>query len=608
MKWPTVPPLFEVATAVLCVCDMVTDVLVARQFYYEGHMEWFTMAVSSLFTAYAVYSAMASQCLFVDRWGKRGTPIRRVLYALVAAPFAPAFPVVVWLTQRRRMSHYCRILGLYTQPDAAADVKAWGCDGGDSLSRAGREALAANVAERRWLGAFQASLVPHMKANAGFYVETVVEAAPQAVIQLVAVTALGEASGLQLLSMCLSLFSIVTKAYVVCVTYDLRAMAFKAALIAFDVFSLFHVFATVLARATHPSSTGDSPFTRLDLVAAISAPVRVWGVLSLWSDGLSPPPRSAPVATVLFGFFNQGASISDAECDARLTHVLQCVVERMRSARLGREANVFRRFAGLTPQNIAGGRRQSYDGAPCKALAAALIASVVTGDEDLYAWDRTPLDRPLFGPGLGPAARRPLATRSSTATFRSDVQRCALAAWVSCVSCFARAGPLLVRFVRRSRGAGATTTPVSRRRLMALVVLVYATLPLGYPLLQVLSSELPHSSAAYVCSSLTLGCAYAAAIAVVIGLEPHFERFVTFTRAFRRVVDAMGPVDVPRGSGVLEAMVAQYFTVDPPAAVKAAVPVSVMPHDIAEEVSSFLDASDLRTRDLPAATCIALRR
>jgi hypothetical protein len=93
----------------------------------------------------------------------------------------------------------------------------------------------------------QKSMQKHVKANVGFYVETVVEAIPQAVIQLIAVTALGQATTLQLLSMCLSLFSIVSKAYIVSVSFDLRAMLFKASLVAFDVFSMFYLFATVLA-------------------------------------------------------------------------------------------------------------------------------------------------------------------------------------------------------------------------------------------------------------------------------------------------------------------------------------------------------------------------
>uniref|UniRef100_A0A7S1PND7 XK-related protein n=1 Tax=Neobodo designis TaxID=312471 RepID=A0A7S1PND7_NEODS len=253
---------FEIFTAALSIVDVLSDVLVAMQFYDAGHMGWFWMVIASLFVSNCVYSVMAMAMVLDERWQMSPTSNnwRAAGYFCAVFPFAQAFPLVQWFLEVREQVKQ-DALGpkvVHSKRRAYATESDDGDDGmpltrsdswtAQATSRAAQEDLDEDEQLRLFVRRMHKSFERHMKANAGFYVETVVEAAPQAVIQLVAVTALGEATGLQLLSMCLSLFSIVTKAYVVCVTYDLRAMAFKAALIAFDVFSLFHVFATVLAR------------------------------------------------------------------------------------------------------------------------------------------------------------------------------------------------------------------------------------------------------------------------------------------------------------------------------------------------------------------------
>jgi hypothetical protein len=88
-----------------------------------------------------------------------------------------------------------------------------------------------------------------------FYVESGIESAPQAIIQLLAITFLGRASAAQLVSLCCSLFSIASKAFVISQAYQIRVMVFQFSLAAFDVFSTFYLFSTLVAQETQTQTT-----------------------------------------------------------------------------------------------------------------------------------------------------------------------------------------------------------------------------------------------------------------------------------------------------------------------------------------------------------------
>ena len=119
--------------------------------------------------------------------------------------------------------------------------------GDDARSRAVRDeweaARRARIMQRRMEKAMRA----HFRRYGLFYVESGIEAAPQAVIQLVAISFLGSPSTAQLASLAMSLFSIVSEAMIFSHSFDVRVMAGKFCLAAHDVFSTFYLFSTLLS-------------------------------------------------------------------------------------------------------------------------------------------------------------------------------------------------------------------------------------------------------------------------------------------------------------------------------------------------------------------------
>jgi hypothetical protein len=226
---------FDVLTAVLSVVDVVSDGLVAQQFYDEGAMLWFWLVVGSLFISNVLYAAGGVIVLHDQHNFDTAGAKKSFMWFSLLFPIAQALPLAHWLAQCWRDRHdTCNVPPASTtgkpMPTAATADDLEGC-----------------AAEAALIARFNAGFETHMRQHAGFYMETVVEAVPQAVIQLLAVTALGRASPVQLLSMSLSLFSIVSKAYAVTKVFDLRLIIFNASAVAYDAFALFYLFSTLAA-------------------------------------------------------------------------------------------------------------------------------------------------------------------------------------------------------------------------------------------------------------------------------------------------------------------------------------------------------------------------
>lgn len=128
------------------------------------------------------------------------------------------------------------------------------------------------------------------------------------------------ASGVQVFSLALSVTSIVSKAYVASVSCDLSVSAAKFAMIAYDIFALFYVFAAIVAPGPAEARVPFVPGVELTTFAAVwfwkgavvagltAAASAVSGVIlfvSAREDFLSRPPgrcnRAKDVAELLAG-------------------------------------------------------------------------------------------------------------------------------------------------------------------------------------------------------------------------------------------------------------------------------------------------------------------
>ena len=240
--------LFDLFTVVVSLSDVVSDVVVAVQFYQAGQRHWFALVLASLVLASLAYTTFflvgTAPGRMINLADRRFNTVQgwlvRVGVVLMVFAFSQFLPVINWFVTPK-------------QPDeTASDADAADAAGRDGPwrvkchSAVGREAVSDAMASAQLMGRLQASLQHYMKAHGMFLIETVVEAIPQIVIQLLAVTFLGHATTAQVVSMSLSLLSIVSKAHVVAHSFDLRVFVFRLALPIFDLFSFFYLCATIL--------------------------------------------------------------------------------------------------------------------------------------------------------------------------------------------------------------------------------------------------------------------------------------------------------------------------------------------------------------------------
>jgi hypothetical protein len=244
---------FSVLTVVINLADVTTDVIVAAQFFRDGDELWAWLVVASLVLAHIIYVLALAWALpnGDSRVWRRFKVLPfsiRVLLVMPVAQLAPLINLIVVAAE-----HTATDLdppGLRSSANLNSDMISSPRPDAPQRSVVAEEQMA-QVARSAYINRrMTEGFKRHVERYALFYAESAVEAAPQAVIQLLAITFLGRASPAQLLSLCCSLFSITSKAVILCRSYDLRCSLFKFALAAFDVFSAFYLFSTLVALET----------------------------------------------------------------------------------------------------------------------------------------------------------------------------------------------------------------------------------------------------------------------------------------------------------------------------------------------------------------------
>ena len=244
---------FDIAVVVISVVDVISDVVVAKEFYDDGHMLWFwlvfaSLAISSLAYAILLHFGSIRQPIWFYHLGNKFTSscpfaiptfFGRVLQFFTALVVSQFIPMMIWY-----METFCPV-GVGTIEDGSEEE----LQRPDSIhmSRALSEELHDLAAESVVVQRIRNTMGKHFSRHGMFYIETVLESIPQSIIQLLAVTFLGRASSAQLLSLSLSLCSIVSKAYIVAQSSDMKVFVCKFFMVAHDVFGMFYIFSTILA-------------------------------------------------------------------------------------------------------------------------------------------------------------------------------------------------------------------------------------------------------------------------------------------------------------------------------------------------------------------------
>jgi hypothetical protein len=663
----------EVFTAVLSVVDVLSDVLVARQFRADGHMGWFWMVMASLFVSNCIYAAMFIGLILQDRFQRcKVTNGARFEYVRICAafvaffPVAQLFPLLQWALETSDKvweggSGFIFGRKLDTKKDDDAEGMGSRQDSweGKATTAAAQEDLDADEEARKLVHRLQKSMEAHIKANVGFYVETVVEAIPQAVIQLIAVSALGEATPLQLLSMCLSLFSIVSKAYVVCVSYDLRAMLFKASLVAFDVFSLFYLFATLLARdevvedvvsvlvpgalGVTGDGTSDSWVPGMHWVELPVSSLSAWWIRKhlyliggaivtmvgfagfILYEEIVVRHRSLPklhemafiVGVVAVILYPAALAIESVKFSLLLVPLLACLPNNKAMPFFALTFSFYRR--GLKKGLVEGDHRlrhalhwviefskkrsteqtnQQSMGGGGRAGRAARMKNRQQAD-DWTSFLACALHKLVDEGRISLwTYKRPQPQNPNPVPAVRIPIRVALQQW------FRTHWPNFVREVRAHPFKALFVAVAIVWGIHCVLFIIFSfAFNFAFPFLHVYWYGVRHLNLLQTCclvfSALTL--------VLMIVLSPFMYRFITFTFLMKDVCNAFGWDVGPSSAQDATDLVAEYHKPPQVAILKSAVPVDVLPYDLTEVVADFVRVDHLDLSDLSAERCAELK-
>ena len=274
--------LLDYVSVVISVFDVVSDVVVARQFYTSGYPGWSYAVLASIAVSNFIYTLFGVQLIKSDsEWN--WVPIfwlreqSRVLLYLLVFPFAQLLPLVHWAiaspeVQRQRKvalqsAERCQSVQSSELTSSAASVEEYSAYSDDVRGGAMMRARIANDFQNHWL----------------FLVETLVESIPQCALQLLAASVMSAPmTRVQMLSLLLSFGSIASKAHFVSHSATISMYMFKFGLAVHDVASLFYLCSTILSESSE--SAGGSflplPFFPETLVSSTAALV-VWKAVAV---------------------------------------------------------------------------------------------------------------------------------------------------------------------------------------------------------------------------------------------------------------------------------------------------------------------------------------
>ena len=230
---------FEIVTVLISLSDIASDILVAAQFYSEGEYLWFWLVVGTLIVSDIIYSIVLSMFLTNSR-SKYFPRFPPLLMFFIVLPIGQLGPILYWALEQLRPSQ----VGVPKPTEWSVSKK----DAAVIHNRALQQEVEAIATSAKTMERVERTLFRHLRTHLMLYIETVAESIPQSVIQLLAITFLGRVTLIQALSMALSLYSIISKGYVLSHSFTVRMFILKFMAAAHDLFSLFYVFSSILSK------------------------------------------------------------------------------------------------------------------------------------------------------------------------------------------------------------------------------------------------------------------------------------------------------------------------------------------------------------------------
>eukprot|EP01084_Bolivina_argentea_P128008 226341_1 len=204
---------YDILAVVISILDVSTDIIVCIEFYQKDRMIFFGISIAILMLALLAYDLA-----FVFRFSREYYPAPQICLMICLLPFSPCLPFVFYFTDSRD-----RHLSIFIENNCCFDIEMEDPLIPDDASKL-----------RRFM---EAKIAKHL----GFILEALVEAFPQAILQMTAVVLYNEAAYIPIISILISLLSVASKSFVfsIAISLTFKQLIFNWLCAITDFFSIF---------------------------------------------------------------------------------------------------------------------------------------------------------------------------------------------------------------------------------------------------------------------------------------------------------------------------------------------------------------------------------
>jgi len=214
--------LLDFAAVVLVSTDIVTDVLVIHEFWMAKKMTVFYVGVVILCCAQASYLMLFFMYFLVDgdilRTSESCRWVKVFFIMLCVAPFGQLVPLFIWIESHR-----------LPWLDNVLNRLGWSNGGSDPQMQEGQDPLIF------WI-------LSKVQKHGGFIIESLIEALPQSILQIVALMFYKHVTPLSIYSIISSMTSVAIRGVMVSYSLNRATFVFNIVCFAADIFNIFSCF------------------------------------------------------------------------------------------------------------------------------------------------------------------------------------------------------------------------------------------------------------------------------------------------------------------------------------------------------------------------------
>eukprot|EP01084_Bolivina_argentea_P227903 384990_1 len=218
---------YDILAQTISILDVVTDIIVCIEFYQNDRMIFFGISLSILCLALIAYTGA-----FIGLYSDEYRPLKQIGLFLSLLPISPFIPFVIYYVNQPKKDKFAR----YIEAQCCYNISFYG-------SSTSSEAT-------KFKQFFESKIERHL----GFILESLVEAFPQAILQMTAIVMFDETNIVSIISILISLLSVASKSLVFAfgASSNFKQLVFNWLCAVTDFFSIFFVVCWVFYEPVDP--------------------------------------------------------------------------------------------------------------------------------------------------------------------------------------------------------------------------------------------------------------------------------------------------------------------------------------------------------------------